>query len=55
MTEVQEAYNAILKSLKASPRGLTITDLSKKIQKDHNITTKYLEVLHSEGKSKPDK
>lgn len=50
MTEVQEAYTAILKSLKTSPRGLTITDLSKKIKKDRNITAKYLEVLHAEGK-----
>ena len=50
MTEVQEAYTAILKSLKTSPRGLTITDLSKRIKKDRNFTAKYLEVLHAEGK-----
>jgi PAS domain S-box-containing protein len=50
MTEVQEAYTAILKSLKSSPRGLTITDLSRKIKKDRNFTAKYLEVLHAEGK-----
>lgn len=50
MTEVQEAYTAILKSLKTSLRGLTITDLSKWIKKDPNLTAKYQEVLHAEGK-----
>ncbi|NLV25631.1 MAG: hypothetical protein GXY48_00445 [Methanomicrobiales archaeon] len=50
MSEVQEAYSAILKSLKTSPRGLTITDISKKIRKGRNYTAKYLDVLHAEGK-----
>lgn len=50
MAEVQEACNAILKSLKTSPRGLTITDVSKKIHKDRNLTAKYLDILKAEGK-----
>ena len=50
MAEVQDIYNAILKSLKINPRGLTITDISKKIKKDRNLTAKYLDVLKAEGR-----
>ncbi|PWR75514.1 PAS domain S-box protein [Methanospirillum stamsii] len=48
--EDQALYNLIQKSLKLSPRGLTITEISKKIKKDRNITAKHLDILKAEGK-----
>lgn len=50
MPEIQEVCDAILRSLKTSPRGLTITDIAKKIHKDRNVTAKYLDILKVEGK-----
>ncbi|MBP1929965.1 PAS domain S-box-containing protein [Methanolinea mesophila] len=45
-----ETSAAILKALKFSPRGLSITDIAKKTGKDRNSVAKLLEVLRAEGK-----
>jgi len=50
MIEDQETYDSILKILKLSPRGLTITDISRRIKRDRNYTSKQLEILKAEGK-----
>ncbi|NLV26540.1 MAG: PAS domain-containing protein [Methanomicrobiales archaeon] len=50
MGEYQEVSDKIQKSLRSCPRGLTITDISKKIKKNRNITAKYLDILKVEGK-----
>jgi PAS domain S-box-containing protein len=44
------ASAAILKVLKFSPRGLSITDISKKLKKDRNSIARQLDVLKAEGK-----
>lgn len=50
MVEEQDITVAILKRLKTSPHGLTITDISKKLKKDRNYISKYLDILRAEGK-----
>ena len=50
MGEDQEVSGVIQKILKSSPRGLTISDISKKINKNRTITAKYLDILKAEGK-----
>ncbi len=50
MAEGEDAYSTILKVLKFSPRGLSITDISKKIKRERNSTSKCLDVLRAEGK-----
>ena len=50
MTAGQEITTAIGKVLKFSQRGLTVTDISKKIRHNRNSTAKQLEILRAEGK-----
>lgn len=50
MVEEEEARTAILKVLKFNPRGLTVTDISKKTRYNRNSTAKQLEILRAEGK-----
>lgn len=50
MAEDTDIPGAVLKSLKSNPRGLTITDLSKRVQKDRNIIARCLNILKAEGK-----
>ncbi len=50
MAAEQEINAAILKILKFSQRGLTVTDISKKIRHNRNLTAKQLEILRAEGK-----
>ncbi len=45
-----EINAAILKALKFSQRGFTVTDISKKIRHNRNFTAKQLEILRAEGK-----
>ncbi|MBP1929964.1 PAS domain S-box-containing protein [Methanolinea mesophila] len=46
----EETSAALLKALKFSPRGLSITDIAKKTGRDRNSVAKYLDVLRAEGK-----
>jgi PAS domain S-box-containing protein len=41
---------AILKLLKFSPRGMSITDIAKKLKRDRNAVARQLDVLKAEGK-----
>lgn len=50
MVEEEEARTAILKVLKFNPRGMTVTDISKKTGYNRNSTAKQLEILRAEGK-----
>jgi hypothetical protein len=50
MAEEQEMCPAILKALKVSQRGLTVTDISRKIRHNRNSTAQQLEILRAEGK-----
>jgi len=50
MVEEEEARNAILKVLKFNPRGLTVTDISKKTRYNRNSASKQLGILRAEGK-----
>jgi PAS domain S-box-containing protein len=50
MAEGDDAGAAILKALKYNPRGLTVTDISKKTGYHRNSTGKQLEILKAEGK-----
>ena len=50
MVEAEEARNAILKVLKSNPRGLTVTDISKKTRYNRNSASKQLGILKAEGK-----
>ena len=50
MVEGYEASAAILKVLKFSPRGMTVTDISRKLGHNRNSTAKNLDVLNAEGK-----
>lgn len=50
MVEETEASASILKALKFSQRGLTVTDLSRKIKCNRNSIAKQLEILRAEGK-----
>ncbi|NLV26541.1 MAG: PAS domain S-box protein [Methanomicrobiales archaeon] len=50
MEEDQDVPGLIQKLIRSSPRGLTISDISKKINKNRNITAKYLDILKAEGK-----
>jgi PAS domain S-box-containing protein len=50
MAEGEDAGAAILKALKYNPRGLTVTDVSKKVGSHRNSTGKQLEILRAEGK-----
>jgi PAS domain S-box-containing protein len=50
MPEGKDAGGAILKVLKFNPRGLTITDVSRKIGNTRSSTAKHLEILKAEGK-----
>ena len=50
MVKGHEASAAILKVLKFSPRGMTVTDISEKLGYNRNLTAKNLEVLNAEGK-----
>jgi PAS domain S-box-containing protein len=50
MTEGDDAGAVILKALKYNPRGLTVTDISKKIGCHRNSTGKQLEILRAGGK-----
>jgi PAS domain S-box-containing protein len=45
-----EVSAAILKLLKFSPRGMSITDISKKLKRDRNAVARQLDVLKAEGK-----
>jgi PAS domain S-box-containing protein len=50
MVEGHETSAAILKVLKFSPRGMTVTDISRKLGYNRNLTAKNLEILNAEGK-----
>ncbi|MDD5685370.1 MAG: PAS domain S-box protein, partial [Methanoregulaceae archaeon] len=50
MEEGDDASAAILKLLKFSPRGMSITDISKKLKRDRNAVARQLDVLKAEGK-----
>jgi PAS domain S-box-containing protein len=50
MAEDTDIPSLVLKSLKSNPRGLTITDLSKKLHKDRNSIARCLNILKAEGK-----
>jgi PAS domain S-box-containing protein len=50
MAEGDDAGAAILKALKYNPRGLTITDISKKIGCHRNSTGRQLDILRAGGK-----
>ncbi len=50
MAEGDDASVAILKALKYNPRGMTVTDISKKVGSHRNSTGKQLEILRAEGK-----
>jgi len=50
MAEGDDASVAILKALKYNPRGMTVTDISKKTGYHRNSTGKQLEILRAEGK-----
>ncbi len=50
MSEGDDAGAAILKALKYNPRGMTVTDISKKVGSHRNSTGKQLEILRAEGK-----
>lgn len=50
MTEDQQISSLIQRILKSNPRGLTITELAKRVKKDRSITAKYLDILKAEGK-----
>ncbi len=50
MAEGDDASAAILKALKYNPRGLTVTDISKKVGSHRNSTGKQLEIMRAEGK-----
>jgi PAS domain S-box-containing protein len=45
-----DASAAILKLLKFSPRGMSITDIAKKLKRDRNAIARQLDVLKAEGK-----
>jgi len=49
MAERNEA-SSIFQILKPYPRGLTVTDVSKKLGYNRNLTAKHLEILTAEGK-----
>ena len=49
MAEENEA-SSIYQILKPYPRGLTVTDVSKKLGYNRNSTAKHLEILTAEGK-----
>jgi PAS domain S-box-containing protein len=49
MAERNEA-SSIFQILKPYPRGLTVTDISKKLGYNRNLTAKHLEILTAEGK-----
>jgi PAS domain S-box-containing protein len=50
MPEGEDASAAILKALKYNPRGLTVTDVSKKVGNHRNSIGKQLEIMRAEGK-----
>ncbi len=50
MDEVVGVSSAIAGILKSNPRGLTVTDLSKKLRLNRNSTAKHLGILAAEGK-----
>jgi len=50
MIEGDDTSDAILKVLKFSPRGLSITDIAKKLKRDRNAIARQLDVLKAEGK-----
>lgn len=50
MAEDTDIPSVVLTSLKSNPRGLTITDLSKKLHKDRNIIARCLNILKAEGR-----
>jgi PAS domain S-box len=50
MAEGDDASAAILKALKYNPRGMTVTDISKKTGNHRNSTGRQLEILRAEGK-----
>ncbi|RPJ53800.1 MAG: PAS domain S-box protein [Methanobacteriota archaeon] len=50
MHREDEAGPAILKLLKINPRGLTVSDIAKKIGINRNAAAKHLEVLAAEGR-----
>jgi PAS domain S-box-containing protein len=50
MAEGEDTGAAILKALKYNPRGMTVTDISKKIGCHRNSTGKQLEILRAGGK-----
>jgi hypothetical protein len=52
MAEEQEMCPAILKALKVSQRGLTVTDISRKIRHNRNSTAQQLEILRGRGKGR---
>ncbi len=49
MADGNEA-SSIFQILKPFPRGLTVTDVSKKLGYNRNLTAKHLEILTAEGK-----
>jgi PAS domain S-box-containing protein len=51
MNEGTTLSSAIFQLLKPYPRGLTVTDISKKLGYNRNLTAKHLEVLTAEGKT----
>ncbi|MCA1916338.1 PAS domain S-box protein [Methanospirillum hungatei] len=50
MAEDTDVPGLVLKSLKLNPRGLTITDLAKKLHKDRNSIARCLNILKAEGR-----
>ncbi len=50
MEETAGVSTTILKLLKSNPRGLTVTDISKKIGLNRNSTAKHLGIFTAEGK-----